>query len=62
MYKVMPRPNPAAAPMLRVTPEIVSILDYGRGFGHLDLVRVTERDLAEYFESRRHHWAGYRAA
>jgi general stress protein 26 len=61
-YKVMPRPDPAAVPMLRVTPEIVSILDYAKGFGHTDLVRVTDNDLAEYIESRRHHWAGYKAA
>ena len=61
-YKVMPPPDPAAVPMLRITPEIVSILDYTRGFGHADLVRVTDNDLAEYVESRRHHWAGYQAA
>ncbi len=61
-YKIMPRPDPAAIPMLRITPEIVSVLDYSKGFGHSDLVRVTDRDLAEYVESRRHHWAGYRAA
>ena len=61
-YKIMPRPDPAAVPMLRVTPEIVSILDYSKGFGHSDLVRVTDNDLAEYIESRRHHWAGHRAA
>ena len=61
-YKVMPQPDPAAVPMLRITPEIVSILDYSKGFGHTDLVRVTDNDLAEYIESRRHHWAGHRAA
>ena len=61
-YRVMPRPNPAAVPMLRITPEIVSILDYSKGFGHADLVRVTDKDLAEYIESRRHHWAGHKAA
>ena len=61
-YKVMPPPDPAAVAMLRITPEIVSVLDYSKGFGHSDLVRVTENDLAEYIESRRHHWAGYRAA
>jgi nitroimidazol reductase NimA-like FMN-containing flavoprotein (pyridoxamine 5'-phosphate oxidase superfamily) len=61
-YKVMPPPDPAAIPLIRITPEIVSILDYSKGFGHTDLVRVTENDLAEYIESRRHHWAGYRAA
>ena len=61
-YKVMPRPNPAVVPLLRITPEIVSILDYSKGFGHTDLVRVTKNDLAEYIESRRHHWAGHHAA
>jgi len=61
-YKVMPRPDPAAVPMLRVTPEIVSILDYSRGFGHTDLLRVTSQDLAEHIEARRHHWAGFKAA
>jgi len=61
-YKVMPRPDPAAVPLMRITPEIVSILDYSQGFGHTDLVRVTDADLAEYVESRRHHWAGFHAA
>lgn len=61
-YKVMPRPDPAAVPMLRITPEVVSILDYSKGFGHTDLVRVTQNDLAEFIEARRHHWAGHRAA
>jgi nitroimidazol reductase NimA-like FMN-containing flavoprotein (pyridoxamine 5'-phosphate oxidase superfamily) len=61
-YKVMPRPDPAAVPMLRITPEVVSVLDYSKGFGHADLIRVSDRDLAEYVESRRHHWAGFRAA
>ena len=61
-YKVMPRPDPAAVPMLRITPDIVSILDYSQGFGHTDLVRVTSHDLAEHIEARRHHWAGFKAA
>jgi nitroimidazol reductase NimA-like FMN-containing flavoprotein (pyridoxamine 5'-phosphate oxidase superfamily) len=61
-YKIMPPPDPAAVPMLRITPDIISVLDYSKGFGHSDLVRVTENDLAEYVESRRHHWAGHRAA
>ncbi len=58
-YKVMPRQDPAAVPLMRITPEIISVLDYSKGFGHTDLVRVTETDLAEYIESRRHHWAGH---
>jgi nitroimidazol reductase NimA-like FMN-containing flavoprotein (pyridoxamine 5'-phosphate oxidase superfamily) len=61
-YKVMPRPNPAAVPTFRLMPEIVSILDYSKGFGHTDLIRVTDNDLAEFVEARRHHWASFHAA
>jgi general stress protein 26 len=60
-YKIMPQPNPEAVPLIHFTPEVVSILDYSKGFGHADLVRVTDRDLADVIESRRHHWAGHPA-
>ncbi len=60
-HKVMPRPDPHAVPTLRLTPEIVSVIDYSKGFGHSDLVRVTDNDLAEFIEARRHHWAGFHA-
>jgi len=55
-YKAMPRPDPAEVPLMRLTPAIVSILDYSKGFGHTDLVRVSEDDLVEYLGSRRHNW------
>lgn len=58
-YKVMPQPDPTAVPLLRITPSVVSILDYSKGFGHTDLVNVNEKDLADFIESRRHHWAGH---
>jgi nitroimidazol reductase NimA-like FMN-containing flavoprotein (pyridoxamine 5'-phosphate oxidase superfamily) len=61
-YKIMPPPDPAAMPLLRITPEIVSILDYSKGFGHTDLVKVGDADLAEFVEARRHHWASFHAA
>ena len=60
-YKIMPQPDPAAVPLLRLTPQVVSILDYSKGFGHSDLVSVSDRDLADVIESRRHHWAGHPA-
>jgi nitroimidazol reductase NimA-like FMN-containing flavoprotein (pyridoxamine 5'-phosphate oxidase superfamily) len=56
-HKVLPPPDPAAVPAIRIAPEIVSIIDYSKGFGHSDLVRVTEADMAEFVEARRHHWA-----
>lgn len=61
-YKVMPRPDPAAVPTFRLTPEVVSVLDYSKGFGHSDLVSVTDNDLADFVEARRHHWASFHAA
>jgi nitroimidazol reductase NimA-like FMN-containing flavoprotein (pyridoxamine 5'-phosphate oxidase superfamily) len=61
-YKVIPRPNFAEVALLRITPEIVSILDYSKGFGHTDLVRVSNRDLEDVIESRRHHWAWHPVA
>jgi len=61
-YKAMPRPDPAEVPLMRLTPEIVSVLDYSQGFGHTDLVRVTDTDLAEHVESARHRWVSLSAA
>jgi general stress protein 26 len=58
-YRVLPKPNPAEVPLIRITPEIISILDYSKGFGHTDLVAVSDRDLADFVESHRHHWAGH---
>jgi hypothetical protein len=43
--------------LLRITPEAISVLDYSKGFGHADLLRVSEADLADVVENRRHHWA-----
>jgi hypothetical protein len=61
-YKAVPRPDPAVVPMMRLTPEIVSILDYSQGFGHTDLVRVTDSDLTAFIGSAQHRWAGHHAA
>lgn len=58
-YRVLPKPNPKEIALVRVTPEIVSVIDYEKGFGHSDLVRVSDSDLEEFLESRRHHWAGH---
>jgi nitroimidazol reductase NimA-like FMN-containing flavoprotein (pyridoxamine 5'-phosphate oxidase superfamily) len=61
-YAAWPRPNPALAPMLRITPEIISVLDYSKGFGHSDLVSVSKDDLQEHFGSSRHDWRGRNVA
>lgn len=37
---------------MRIVPEIVSILDYSKGFAHADLVRVSKEDLERNETSR----------
>jgi nitroimidazol reductase NimA-like FMN-containing flavoprotein (pyridoxamine 5'-phosphate oxidase superfamily) len=36
-----PQPWSGNMALLRITPEVISVLDYTRGFGHTDLYRVT---------------------
>jgi PPOX class probable F420-dependent enzyme len=55
-YAAWPRPNPALAPLMRVVPEIISVLDYSKGFGHSDLVSVTRDDIERHIETSRHGW------
>jgi hypothetical protein len=60
-YKVVPRPDPAVIPLMRLTPEIVSILDYSQGFGHTDLVRITDADVALLVGAAQRQWASHHA-
>lgn len=40
----------------RVTPFVVSVLDYSKGFGHTDMIHLDDRDIAESLESMKHRW------
>jgi len=40
-----PPGDPGKIVFIKVTPEVVSVLDYRKGFGHTQLVRVTANDL-----------------
>ncbi len=44
--KDMPEPDPATVRYVRLTPKVISVLDYSKGFGHTDQVNVTADDLA----------------
>jgi PPOX class probable F420-dependent enzyme len=44
-YTAMPSPDMSQITVMRVVPEVVSILDYSKGFGHTDQVHVGEVDL-----------------
>ena len=39
-YAALPMPKPEEIRIYRVTPTVISVLDYGKGFGHSDLVTV----------------------
>jgi hypothetical protein len=38
----LPMPTPADVRIFRVTPTVISVLDYSKGFGHTDLVTCGE--------------------
>jgi nitroimidazol reductase NimA-like FMN-containing flavoprotein (pyridoxamine 5'-phosphate oxidase superfamily) len=42
-YLTLPQPDPFAIRLFMVVPEVVSILDYRKGFGHSDLVTDADR-------------------
>jgi len=50
------RPAYRGVVLLRIAPEIISVLDYSRGFGHADLITFSERDLDLHISSDRHRW------
>lgn len=54
--RIAARPASDGAVLLRVEPEIFSLLDYSRGFGHSDLVTFSDRDLDVHIASLRHRW------
>jgi nitroimidazol reductase NimA-like FMN-containing flavoprotein (pyridoxamine 5'-phosphate oxidase superfamily) len=55
-YAAWPRPLPAFAPLIKLAPEIFSVVDYSKGFGHSDLVTVSRQDLLPQAEARRQNW------
>jgi hypothetical protein len=51
-------PPPSGVVLLRIVPEIFSVLDYSKGFGHSDLVSFSERDLDLHMQTLGHRWDG----
>lgn len=44
--------------LLRIAPDVISVLDYSKGFGHSDLVTFSSRDLDVHLRTVRHSWYG----
>ena len=58
IVRISPHSSPASVALLRIAPEIISVLDYSKGFGHSDLVTFSERDLDVHIGSLHHRWNG----
>ena len=43
-YLTLSQPDPSSIRLFMVVPEVVSILDYRKGFGHSDLIAITDAD------------------
>ena len=56
LQRISPQPQSTAVVLLRIVPEIISVLDYSKGFGHSDLIAFSDRDLDVHIESLRHRW------
>ena len=50
------RPEPGHSAVMRANPEIITILDYSRGFGHADLLTVGPGGLTEMTPARDDDW------
>lgn len=44
--------------LLRIAPDVISVLDYSKGFGRSDLVTFSSRDLDVHLSTMRHSWYG----
>ncbi len=56
LQRIAPRPSAEGVVLLRVAPEIISVIDYSRGFGHSDLVTFSELGLDVHIETLSHRW------
>lgn len=54
--RITPQPASAEVVLLRIAPEIISVLDYARGFGTTHLVTFSDRDLDVHIQSQRQRW------
>lgn len=50
------RPEPGHSAVMRANPEIITIVDYSKGFGHSDLLTVAPGGLVEMTAARDDDW------
>jgi general stress protein 26 len=56
--RTAPRPFPDAVVLLRIEPQLFSVVDYTKGFGHSDVIAFSESDLDFHRGSLTHRWDG----
>jgi hypothetical protein len=56
--RISPAPPQSSVVLLQIAPDVISVLDYSKGFGHSDLVTFSDRDLDVHLRSVRHRWQG----
>ena len=55
LARIAPQPPKVHVILLRIEPEVFSVIDYSQGFGHSDLIEVSGRNLDRHIASARHH-------
>jgi general stress protein 26 len=58
MQRLAPQPESPGIVLLRIAPEVISVLDYSKGFGHSDLITFSGHDLDRRIATLRHGWVG----
>lgn len=54
--KKLEKPEPGHSAVMRANPEIITILDYSKGFGHADLLTVGPGGLTDMTAARDDDW------
>jgi nitroimidazol reductase NimA-like FMN-containing flavoprotein (pyridoxamine 5'-phosphate oxidase superfamily) len=55
-YAGLRKPDPRTAAILRASPEVISVLDYSKGFGHADTLIVGAEDIVTMAAARPDDW------
>jgi nitroimidazol reductase NimA-like FMN-containing flavoprotein (pyridoxamine 5'-phosphate oxidase superfamily) len=55
-FAAWPQPSRSLAPLVKIKPTVLSVVDYSKGFGHSDLVNLEESDLWHAEAQPRSDW------
>jgi general stress protein 26 len=56
LARIAPQPSTTQVVLLRIEPQVVSVLDYSQGFGRSDLIAVAGREVDRHVKAARHEW------